>query len=669
MRAHIDEVLAVLPFEPAAFRRLGGPPCAYVGHPLVDRIAELTPSAEEETRREASPPLLLVLPGSRRAEVARLMPVFGEALAILARRFSFEVVLPVVPQVEADIHAALASWPIRPRLATQAEKYTEFRRARAALAVSGVVTLELALAGTPMVVAYKVAAVEALLKFLVRVDSFALPNLVLGERIAPEFLQEQATPQALAAALAPLLGGGAERETQRRGLERVRALVLAAGPSPSAAAAARVLAHLRVAPIDSRRQKIDNRRTQGHPRRDSRFGWRARAGRRCGEATLRGPAGERNNGAPKSACGSRTRSISGAASRSSRFSSITCPEAVFERFTFRNVSISDSAELFVFLAGWALRKLTDGRGREPLGALAVLAARGPRLHRLCRAARHHEAAIALLAAVSFRLDAPFLLDWHNASAMFNDPVRAHIGLVALSYQLGYFNILPLYVVLMLVSPLIALAHRHAPRALPLVALAIYVGALVSGVNFSDLAERGRLVLRSACLAAHLCARLSARRRGRPRRLRAPASAPAAPRRHADSHIRRHRGAPRFFAGPDRLCPSPSCSSSSTRPILSPARLLHSLALVALFAGLYPHNCPMGAAMLRFLSLLGRNSLNVFCAGSLLSLAGQIVRFVSGGGIVIDAAIVIFGVGSLGAVAWASEWRNRLRAKSSRASAA
>ncbi|WP_420845625.1 lipid-A-disaccharide synthase [Methylosinus trichosporium] len=248
MRTHIDEALAVLPFEPAAFRRLGGPPCAYVGHPLVDRLAELTPSAEEETRREASPPLLLVLPGSRRAEVARLMPVFGEALAILARRFSFEVVLPVVPQVEADIHAALASWPIRPRLATQAEKYTEFRRARAALAVSGVVTLELALAGTPMVVAYKVAAVEALLKFLVRVDSFALPNLVLGERIAPEFLQEQATPQALAAALAPLLGGGAEREAQRRGLERARALVLSAGPSPSAAAAARVLAHLRVAP-------------------------------------------------------------------------------------------------------------------------------------------------------------------------------------------------------------------------------------------------------------------------------------------------------------------------------------------------------------------------------------------------------------------------------------
>jgi lipid-A-disaccharide synthase len=245
MRAYVDEALAVLPFEPAAFRRLGGPPCAYVGHPLIDRLAELTPMLEDEARREASPPLLIVLPGSRRAEVARLMPVFGEALAILARRGPFEAVLPVVPQVEADIHSALASWTIRPRLVTQAEKYGLFRRARAALAVSGVVTLELALAGTPMVVAYKVAAVEALLKFLVQVESFSLPNLALGEKIAPEFLQEQATPQALAAALAPLLGGGPEREAQRRGLARVRELILSAGPSPSAAAAARVLAHRR----------------------------------------------------------------------------------------------------------------------------------------------------------------------------------------------------------------------------------------------------------------------------------------------------------------------------------------------------------------------------------------------------------------------------------------
>ncbi|MBY6242719.1 lipid-A-disaccharide synthase [Methylosinus sp. Sm6] len=245
MRAYVDDVLAVLPFEPEALRRLDGPPCAYVGHPLLDCLAELTPTPEDDVRREASPPLLVVLPGSRRAEVARLMPTFGAVLGLLSRRVAFEAVLPVVPHVEADIRAGLTSWPIRPRLLTQAEKYGAFRGARAALAVSGVVTLELALAGTPMAVAYKVAPVEALLKFLVQVDSFALPNLVLDERVVPEFLQAEATPRALAAALEPLLLGGPEREAQRRGLARVRELIRSAGESPSQAAAARVLAHLR----------------------------------------------------------------------------------------------------------------------------------------------------------------------------------------------------------------------------------------------------------------------------------------------------------------------------------------------------------------------------------------------------------------------------------------
>jgi lipid-A-disaccharide synthase len=245
MRAHIDEVLAVLPFEPEAFRRLDGPACAYVGHPLVERLGELTPTPEEAARREAEPPLLLVLPGSRRAEVARLMPVFGETLAMLARGSArFDVALPVVPQVEAEIHAQLSAWPLRPRLLTQAEKYGAFRRARAALTASGAATLELALAGVPMAVAYKVAPVEFLLRFLVEVEHIALPNLVLGARVAPEFLQQAATPQALAAALAPLLAGGPEREAQREGLARLRELVLAGGGRPSEKAAARVLARI-----------------------------------------------------------------------------------------------------------------------------------------------------------------------------------------------------------------------------------------------------------------------------------------------------------------------------------------------------------------------------------------------------------------------------------------
>ena len=77
---------------------------------------------------------------------------------------------------------------------------------------------------------------------------------------------------------------------------------------------------------------------------------------------------------------------------------------------------------------------------------------------------------------------PILLDWHNASAVFNDPVKAHIGLVLLTHQLGYFNILPLYVVLLFIAPPVALLHRHAKPLLPLVSFAIYAFALIFGVN-------------------------------------------------------------------------------------------------------------------------------------------------------------------------------------------
>jgi lipid-A-disaccharide synthase len=238
MRAYVDHVLALLPFEPAAHARLGGPPCTYVGHPLIERLDELTPTAAEARERAT----LLVLPGSRLAETARLMPVYGETLALLQRKHgAFDAAIPVAPHVEAAVRAGLREWPIRPRLLTQEEKFPAFRRARAALVTSGVATLELALAGVPMAVAYKVSPVEALLKFLVTVDSIVLPNLILGENAVPEFLQEQANPRALSEALASLLGDGPAREAQLSAFALVRERILAAGANPSARAAKIIL--------------------------------------------------------------------------------------------------------------------------------------------------------------------------------------------------------------------------------------------------------------------------------------------------------------------------------------------------------------------------------------------------------------------------------------------
>jgi lipid-A-disaccharide synthase len=248
MRAYVDCLLALLPFEPAAHQRLGGPPCFYVGHPLIERLAELRPDAEEATRRAEAPPLIVILPGSRRTIVRRLMEDFGAALDLLAREIGpLEAVLPTMPHLAAEIGERAAKWPVKPRIVTgEAAKLAAFRGARAALAASGTATLELALAGVPMVGAYKVSKLEAPLKYVVKVPSILLPNLILGERAIPEFLQKECTPEKLATALAGLVREGAAREAQLQALARLDGLMLLPdGDNPSARAARLVLQTVR----------------------------------------------------------------------------------------------------------------------------------------------------------------------------------------------------------------------------------------------------------------------------------------------------------------------------------------------------------------------------------------------------------------------------------------
>ena len=162
MRNYVDHVLALLPFEPDAHHRLGGPPCTYVGHPLIERMDWIsaldTAPLAERLALPADSALLLVLPGSRPSEVSRLMQPFGETLTrLMERGRKFEVVIPVVESVRGLIERQLPAWPKQPHLVTgEEDKFRAFKLARAALAASGTVTLELAVAGTPMVVAYKV---------------------------------------------------------------------------------------------------------------------------------------------------------------------------------------------------------------------------------------------------------------------------------------------------------------------------------------------------------------------------------------------------------------------------------------------------------------------------------------------------------------------------------
>ena len=244
MRSYVDHVLALLPFEPAAMKRLGGPPTTFVGHPLSERIAMLRPNADEARRRLGDPPVLLVLPGSRSGEIRRMARVFGEAVGLVAQRAGpLEVVVPSIPRLAAAVQAATSTWPVPVRIVTSPEdKDSAFRIARAALSKSGTSTLELALAGVPMAAAYQVSFIEEMIgRAFIRVKSFILANLVLDENVVPEFLQHFCTPENLAHALVPLLADTSERRRQVEAFERLDGIMAIGTAVPSDRAAEVIL--------------------------------------------------------------------------------------------------------------------------------------------------------------------------------------------------------------------------------------------------------------------------------------------------------------------------------------------------------------------------------------------------------------------------------------------
>jgi len=244
MRAYVDQVMALLPFEPKVMKELGGPPCTYVGHPLIERISELRPNELETRLRLAGPPLLLVMPGSRASEIRRMAPVFGKAIARVVEQFgAIEVVVPAVPRLADKVRSAIASWNVPARVIfDHEEKQEAFRTARAALTKSGTSTLELAVAGVPMIAAYRVSLVEELVaRLLINVPSVILANLVLGENVVPEFLQRDCTAERLATALLPLLSDTPERRRQVDAFTRLDAIMEIGKAAPSDRAASVVL--------------------------------------------------------------------------------------------------------------------------------------------------------------------------------------------------------------------------------------------------------------------------------------------------------------------------------------------------------------------------------------------------------------------------------------------
>ncbi|WP_342360871.1 OpgC domain-containing protein [Terrarubrum flagellatum] len=335
------------------------------------------------------------------------------------------------------------------------------------------------------------------------------------------------------------------------------------------------------------------------------------------------------------------------------------PGVWFERFTHRNFGFSDSAELFVLLAGWSLRlSIGVDAPREGIGrTVARLGGRAVTLY----AAQIviSMIALAMIATAAIMLDNPLILDWHNAGAVFHDPVPAHIGLVLLTHQLGYFDILPLYVVLIALAPLIAVIHRAAPWALLPVSFAIYLAALIFRFNAATWPVAGEWYFNPfAWQFIYVLGFLIAggARPGRP-------LAQALPylRWPALIFLLVAMWAWRTDTVPDPLqVPEPTTLFVIDKTYLSPLRLIHALALCAGFVAVYSGILRYTPWLARFGSVLGRNSLYVFCIGSLLSLGGQLVRAAFPVNIWVDAAVVGIGLAAMWGTAWLAEAQDRLR---------
>jgi lipid-A-disaccharide synthase len=248
MRTYVDHVLGLLPFEPEEYRRLRGPPCSYVGHPLIEQIGSLRPGADEQRRRAEQPPVLLVLPGSRRSEINHHMAVFGATLGQLAAEgIPFELILPTMPHLQEAVADGVKGWKVAPRVIVgEKEKRAAFRIAHAAFTKSGTATLELAIAGVPMVAAYRAGGIETwIVRSMVQVNSVILANLVIGENVVPEFIQQDCTPEKLLPPLREILRDSPLRQRQLEAFAKIDTIMSTGSQPPSVRAADIVLATMR----------------------------------------------------------------------------------------------------------------------------------------------------------------------------------------------------------------------------------------------------------------------------------------------------------------------------------------------------------------------------------------------------------------------------------------
>jgi lipid-A-disaccharide synthase len=226
MRPYVDHILCILPFEPAELERLGGPRGTFVGHRLTGDPGVLAAAAVQAAPRAVSPErekTLLLLPGSRKGEISRLIKPFGETVAALKRRgHRLRLVLPTVPHVADLVGSSVSGWDQKPEIVTDVSgKWQAFGEADAALVASGTVSLELALAGVPLVSCYKLDPLARIAQQFITVWSALLPNLIADKPIAPEFYNYMVRPETLARTLEQLFADTELRAWQKEGFAEV----------------------------------------------------------------------------------------------------------------------------------------------------------------------------------------------------------------------------------------------------------------------------------------------------------------------------------------------------------------------------------------------------------------------------------------------------------------
>jgi len=248
MAHDFDLVLALFPFE-VPFLKKYGLKAEFVGHPVIERVARMTGGAALRARLgiAADAPLLALLPGSRSNEIRFILPVFHDAMALLAARIpGLVTVLPTVPHVAEKVRAATASWPTKLHLLeSEGDKYAAFDAADVALAASGTVTAELALSRTPMVVGYRVGGLTyALSSLIMNVKYITLVNVLLEREAVPEFLQSHLKPELLADAVEKLLRDPKVRAEQQMALAEFDRMLGEGTEAPSLRAARALLSFI-----------------------------------------------------------------------------------------------------------------------------------------------------------------------------------------------------------------------------------------------------------------------------------------------------------------------------------------------------------------------------------------------------------------------------------------